>query len=80
MKIQLAGRPSVAAFDLDPGQVFIHESRVYVAVAPGRLADGKPFNAVSLATGTLFHFAADLTVELLQGTFVEDDLSSEVEI
>jgi hypothetical protein len=80
MKTQLTGRPRISAFDLEPGQAFLSNARVYLAIVPSTTTQGKPFNAVSLEGGSLFHFGPEIEVELVHGSFVEDDLTTNVEI
>ena len=74
MKVRLAKRPSCPVIELEPGQSFIHQAVVYLAIAPGTLESGKRFNAVGLNGGTLYHFPGELEVELLHATLVEEDI------
>lgn len=74
MKIQLTGRPRCDSFELEPGQAFLHDGKVFLTTPMGQLANGSRFNAVSLSTGTLVNFPAGIEVEVISGTFVEDEL------
>lgn len=74
MKIQLTGRPRIDVFELEPGQAFLHDGKVYLATPMGQLANGSRFNSVGLSTGTLMNFPAGVEVDLVEGQFIEDEL------
>ena len=76
MKLQLSSRPKSQIFDLSAGQVFLHRGEAYVMTPLAHLRDGEVVNSVKLSTGTLYNFGSEIEVELLSGTFVEDELTS----
>jgi hypothetical protein len=76
MKVKLSGRPTTNPFNLEPGQTFKHNEKVFLATPYMKNEAGKTINAVSLATGAFFCFEEDTIVERIHGTFVEDDLSA----
>lgn len=78
MKVQLTNRKTAQMFDLEPGQTFKHNDKVFLATPYMRNEAGKTINAVSLATGAFFSFEESTLVERIAGTFVEDDLEAEV--
>lgn len=75
MEVKLSGRPLTNPFNLSPGQTFLHNGKLFLAIPYARLEGGKTINAVSLATGALFSLDESIEVELVSGTFVEGDLS-----
>lgn len=77
MKFQLSRRPVCTVFDLDPGQAFLHNGEIYLAIPMCTLAGGKMINAVKLTSGSIFCFDAGMQVELITGTFIEDDISAD---
>lgn len=79
MKTKLTTRPTCQMYDLEPGQCFLHNSKLFLATPYLKNEAGKTINAVSLATGAFFSFEEDTIVEKVVGTFVEDDLESAVE-
>lgn len=79
MKTQLTTRPTCQMYDLEPGQCFLHNGKLFLATPYLKNEAGKTINAVSLATGTFFSFEEDTIVERVVGTFVEDGLEATTE-
>lgn len=79
MKVQLTNRKTCQMFDLEPGETFKHNDKVFLATPYMKNEGGKTINAVSLATGAFFSFEEDALVERISGAFVEDDLEANTE-
>lgn len=79
MKVQLTNRKTCQMYNLEPGQTFKHNDKVFLATPYLKTDNGKTINAVSLATGSFFSFEEDILVERIDGAFVEDDLEASTE-